>query len=220
MKNDPIRINDTACVLIPTKECGEEMVGLLDIDRVFLLDQTKVSSQNIFGNSKSPLARITVKNLLRKAIESLPSQYGVVLIESYRDYNFQKRLFRDRVEDLMKQNKISREIAEVEASLFVSNPDIYSPHVTGGAIDIGLIHLDSKELLEMGNNLDYNESARTDYLNLSTSQKGNRQLLFKVMTESGFVNYPFEWWHWSYGDKYWAMVKEKPFAIYDSLKTI
>jgi D-alanyl-D-alanine dipeptidase len=26
------------------------------------------------------------------------------------------------------------------------------------------------------------------------------------MTEAGFVNYPLEWWHWSYGDKYWARV--------------
>ncbi len=32
----------------------------------------------------------------------------------------------------------------------------------------------------------------------------------------GFVNYPTEYWHWSYGDRYWAYVKQQPFAIYGS----
>jgi D-alanyl-D-alanine dipeptidase len=26
---------------------------------------------------------------------------------------------------------------------------------------------------------------------------------------AGFVNYPSEWWHWSYGDKYWGFAKGK-----------
>ena len=28
-----------------------------------------------------------------------------------------------------------------------------------------------------------------------------------------------KWWHWSYGDKYWALQSMKPFAIYDSVST-
>ena len=24
------------------------------------------------------------------------------------------------------------------------------------------------------------------------------------MEKAGFINYPAEWWHWSYGDCYWA----------------
>jgi D-alanyl-D-alanine dipeptidase len=34
------------------------------------------------------------------------------------------------------------------------------------------------------------------------------------MTGAGFVNYPSEWWHWSYGDRYWAVVTGEPHAIY------
>ena len=30
----------------------------------------------------------------------------------------------------------------------------------------------------------------------------------------GFVNYPTEYWHWSYGDRYWAYQKGQPAAIY------
>ncbi len=30
----------------------------------------------------------------------------------------------------------------------------------------------------------------------------------------GLVNYPTEWWHWSYGDRYWALVTGAPHAPY------
>ncbi|MDT7587682.1 MAG: zinc D-Ala-D-Ala dipeptidase, partial [Pseudonocardiales bacterium] len=30
----------------------------------------------------------------------------------------------------------------------------------------------------------------------------------------GFVNYPTEWWHWSYGDRYWAIKTTAAAAIY------
>ncbi len=35
-----------------------------------------------------------------------------------------------------------------------------------------------------------------------------------ILSEAGFVNYPTEYWHWSYGDRYWAYMKKKPYALY------
>jgi D-alanyl-D-alanine dipeptidase len=37
------------------------------------------------------------------------------------------------------------------------------------------------------------------------------------MEDQGFVNYVYEWWHYSYGDKYWGYVKNKT-AIYDTVE--
>ena len=34
------------------------------------------------------------------------------------------------------------------------------------------------------------------------------------MTATGFVNYPSEWWHWSYGDRYWAFIAGPSHARY------
>ena len=34
------------------------------------------------------------------------------------------------------------------------------------------------------------------------------------MTGAGFVNYPTEWWHWSYGDRYWALQSGQRVARY------
>ena len=42
----------------------------------------------------------------------------------------------------------------------------------------------------------------------------NRGLLIGAMAAAGFVNYPTEWWHWSYGDRYRAYAFGKPAAIY------
>jgi D-alanyl-D-alanine dipeptidase len=35
-----------------------------------------------------------------------------------------------------------------------------------------------------------------------------------VLSAQGLVNYPTEWWHWSYGDRYWALVTGAPHAPY------
>lgn len=34
------------------------------------------------------------------------------------------------------------------------------------------------------------------------------------MTTAGFISYPTEWWHYSYGDRYWARATKHPLALY------
>lgn len=43
-----------------------------------------------------------------------------------------------------------------------------------------------------------------------------RKIMSAVLEKVGFVNYPFEYWHWSYGDRYWAYHKKETHAIYAS----
>lgn len=42
---------------------------------------------------------------------------------------------------------------------------------------------------------------------------GNRRLLYTVMVEAGFTNYPLEWWHYDYGDQFWGHLSKRD-AIY------
>lgn len=42
-------------------------------------------------------------------------------------------------------------------------------------------------------------------------------VMAKALEEVGLVNYPTEWWHWSYGDRYWAMATGATAAIYGPL---
>ena len=44
--------------------------------------------------------------------------------------------------------------------------------------------------------------------------RANRELLAQVLRGVGLVNYPTEWWHWSYGDRYWALMTGATSAVY------
>ena len=67
-----------------------------------------------------------------------------------------------------------------------------------------------------GESEEYSEHARTDYKNITQEQKRNRNFLKKLFEDAGFINYPYEWWHWSYGDKYWGFVTGNK-AIYGAV---
>jgi len=34
----------------------------------------------------------------------------------------------------------------------------------------------------------------------------NRRLLYIVMTQAGFTNYPEEWWHYDFGNQFWGKI--------------
>nr|WP_241020460.1 M15 family metallopeptidase [Burkholderia sp. Ac-20345] len=42
----------------------------------------------------------------------------------------------------------------------------------------------------------------------------NRQVLIAALSGAGLTNYPSEWWHWSFGDRYWAVMHDQSHAIY------
>ena len=79
--------------------------------------------------------------------------------------------------------------------------------------------------LDMGTGFDYfGPEAGTRYFEGLSLQREltareqlvlqNRRFLYRIMVQAGFANYPEEWWHYSYGDNMWAVIKNKPYAIY------
>jgi D-alanyl-D-alanine dipeptidase len=48
----------------------------------------------------------------------------------------------------------------------------------------------------------------------------NRWLLIDLLTGVGLVNYPTEWWHWSYGERYWAHATGAPAAIFGPVNSL
>jgi zinc D-Ala-D-Ala dipeptidase len=78
-------------------------------------------------------------------------------------------------------------------------------HRNSGSFDLTIINKKGDELY-MGTDFDdLTKKAATNYYEnkskpglLEKEAKKNRRLLKRVMKKAGFVNYPFEWWHWSY----------------------
>ncbi|GAB2882730.1 hypothetical protein GCM10027026_37160 [Myroides odoratimimus subsp. xuanwuensis] len=98
------------------------------------------------------------------------------------------------------------------------SPPGVAPHVSGAAIDLTLVGPAGEEV-DMGTpiNATPEESQGACYFaapGLSPEARRHRRLLADALVAAGLVNYPTEWWHWSYGDRYWARLTHRPAAIY------
>lgn len=109
------------------------------------------------------------------------------------------------------------------AEKYVPVTDSVPVHSTGGCVALRLFDKNSETFLDMGKfgyvwfeKLENNE-ANTFSANLTPEQKANRGLLLTCAGMAGLVNYPYEWWHFSFGDRYFCYYTNNPKAIYGSL---
>jgi D-alanyl-D-alanine dipeptidase len=107
-----------------------------------------------------------------------------------------------------------------------ANDDSPAPHSTGAALDLTLRWKDG-EPLWMGSLFDdASEISLRDRMEThanersfsDTEARANRRLLHWAMCEEGFAGYSEEWWHFSYGDQYWAGITNAPAALYGKAK--
>ena len=93
-------------------------------------------------------------------------------------------------------------------------------HETGGAVDVALCDDNGVDFNYGTKFHEYNDSTFTYSSHITKEQRRNRKKLVKLMKKQGFVNFPGEWWHFSYGDRMWAAYKGKrDGGIYGSAET-
>lgn len=184
-------------------------------------------SPEIPNNTDYTKIRKTVYQKLKQAQELLPKGLHFCLYEGYRSLDLQKTLFDHRFEKVKNQNPNwpHNEIF-VETTKLVSpviNQDGSAnipPHSTGGAIDVYLIDNQGKAV-DMGMHpkdwIDNAALAMTFSPLISPEAQNNRRIMSQALSAVGFVNYPTEYWHWSYGDRYWAYFQPVKQAIYDTI---
>jgi zinc D-Ala-D-Ala dipeptidase len=202
---------------IPVRDNGEKLVDLLEEYPTISVDLSRSYAQKI--SPSVSLLRETVADKLVKAQQRLPENITFKVIEGYRPLFVQKIIFEEYKKELAKIHPAwTKEQLFNETSTFVAPPDDVPPHSTGGAIDLTLMDADGKEL-DMGTRLNelYSEKCFTDSELINEIARAHRQILISVLEAEGFVNYPAEWWHWSYGDRYWAKTTGKSFAIYGTI---
>lgn len=212
---------------------AHEMVNaipIIDVTEVKLVDLLEVNNtrikpiasfnynykKNYEGYSK---IRSSLYKRLLKMLQFLPSNIGIAYFGGLRPIYKQKEYFDKKFIEIFNELN-DKELAYKETSKHVSPfIDNIPAHCTGAAIDITLFSISDQheQLMDMGKigTLDgANNQQETFSRNISLKQRNNRLLLLSAATRSGLVNYGFEWWHYSYGDKAWAYVKGKNAAIY------
>ena len=170
--------------------------------------------------------RKTVYEKLKLAQSHLLKGYHFCLYEGYRSLALQKMIFDKQYANVERRHPDwPKKDIFLETTKLVSpviNPDKtpnIPPHSTGAAIDVYLVDDDGRAL-DMGIHpkdwmLDKDgQLSLTDSSFISESAIKNRKIMSDVLSVVGFVNYPTEYWHWSYGDRYWAYVTNNAHAIY------
>lgn len=217
-----VLIADPRVLAIEVKENSDPLVNIAFDDTIIIGPPPLVAN-----NSNYTFMRSTVYEKLKMAQSLLPQGLRFCLYEAYRSFELQQQIFDERFAKLRSENpSLSYDEIFTEATKFVSpvtNLDgsrNIPPHTTGAAVDVYLVN-DAGDVVDMGIHLDdtYNDLhatfCRTDSKLISTEAQKNRQLMTNALSHVGFVNYPTEYWHWSYGDRYWAYMTQQAFAIYN-----
>ena len=209
-----VSIFDPRVKAIEITENNEPLVDVADIKKVILSEEWAENYPSF------RLVRQSVYDSLQNIADDLPEDIYLFFIEGHRPLTIQEQLF-SQYSNKLKGNNPDWDEDRIfnEAAKLVAPPTKVPPHLTGSAVDVVLCDKNGN-LLDMGSPVDddpnLNEGRNNlDAINISEKAQENRQFYGGLMKKHGFVNYDYEYWHWSKGDQYWAFKKGKDHAIYD-----
>ena len=206
---------------IPVRECGEPLVDI----RVMKELQYGSPPECPETQNDYTYVRQGVYERLLHAQSLLPRGVSLRLYEGYRSLKVQGMLFadelsrvRERQPELPESELFEETTRMVSAVAYPDGTLNIPPHNTGAAVDLFLVD-ESGQMLDFG--MDIYKWIETEPDLCLTHAPGisdvavqNRQMLVDAMTSAGFVNYLQEWWHFSYGDRFWAYLSGHEHAIY------
>ena len=197
-------------------------------DNSFLIIEMQYPLLHLTNAIKECYMRKEVYEKLEEASHLLPAGYKFKIWDAYRPFALQKELYLLYKEQLIEKfslhNLTDHEVDEfIKRYISLPNEDSLLPpvHTTGGAIDLTIINEKGEEL-NMGTLFDeFTEKTTTSYFEDKDNEeiKNNRRLLYNIMISVGFTNFPSEWWHFDYLDRFYAYYKKKP-ANYEGVFTL
>lgn len=205
----PVLMGDPAVARVPVEESGEPLVA---VPAGFVVSPLKDDHEPHRSRAREGLvSRLSAAQL------HLPAGVRLCWVEGHRNARVQAADFDSyRAELVAGDPQLDDEASYLLASRYISPPAV-APHVSGAAIDLTLCDPDGREL-DLGTrvNATPEESDGRCYFDadVGAEARANRSVLAAALGEVGLVNYPTEWWHWSYGDRYWALLTGAPAAIY------
>lgn len=213
---------------IPIIENSEEMISINYSPEEQIVLENKYYNDKVIGSISDIMVRKTVYDKLLTASKSLPHNIKLFIWDGWRPKVVQECLYQKSKDAISLANHgLDKDNIAIKAEIYAADSSKSElknpPHSTGGAVDVSLLDNDGNPL-PMGTNLDYfGEEATTNYFEKKIMQQAlleneifylhNRRLLYWTMINAGFTNYPHEWWHYDYGNQFWA-VQNKTSAFY------
>ncbi|MBP1154190.1 MULTISPECIES: M15 family metallopeptidase [unclassified Paenibacillus] len=201
---------------IPIDESHEKLVSLEALSERIIL-RPFYHAIKIPTAINGAYARQGVAKRLVEAAERLPSDLKIVVFDAWRPVTVQQYLYDNfRAKLIQDYPHVKGQELEALVAQFVSKPSLDplkpSPHVTGGSVDVSLAYANG-DLLDMGTAFDdFTEKSETAYYesqeyvldDMSLHCRDYRRLLYDSLIGTGFTNYDKEWWHYDFGNQFWA----------------
>ena len=168
-----------------------DLVELSTLDPTIKLDIRYASNNNFLGapvysQPRAFLQRPAAEALLRAHQKLKAAGYGLLIHDAYRPW-YVTKIFWDATPE--------------DKHIFVADPSQGSRHNRGCAVDLSLYDLSTGKPIEMVGVYDeMSERSYPGYPGGTSLERWHRELLRHAMEEEGFLVYPFEWWHFDYGD--------------------
>ncbi len=229
--------------IIPIQECSESL-QVLPQDIFSFEDPHPYKSAGASYGMYSPFCvRTGILQRLLKAQEFLNEEkpgYKLHIFDAYRPLSVQIYMVNFTREQVALQMGFQPDmLTEAQENLVMgevfnlwakpsSDPTQPSPHSTGAAIDLSIVD-EQGTLLDMGSAFDeLSDRILPNYYCNDTSIHGqrihaHREYLNRIMMRAGFMRLTHEWWHFSYGDQMWALLKHifelepQPYAYYGAI---
>lgn len=222
-----VLIADPRVLKIPIHECDEPLIDLRNQSKILFGPSPEIDNNLCYTQVRS-----TIYTKLLEAQNLLPSNLRLCLYEGLRTISLQRHLFDERWNTIKNRHPLwpdhdlFQEVIRMVSPVITldGSPNI-PPHATGAAVDVYLVDSRTHLPVEMGILAkDWMQDTEgtlscTASTAISAEAKKNRDILCQAMDAVGFINYPTEYWHWSYGDRYWAYAKGEPHAFYGPITT-
>ena len=166
---------------------------------------------------KTIYVRQVLAEKINQVTQFIPDHWQLIIRAGHRPFDVQKSLLDQVAEKYLIDNpEATNEQALSHARIYISDPEQkLPPHTCGAAIDVDAKDRTSQELIDFGCGVNTQEAISFWNTNaLTQAQLKNRISLLKAMIQSGFAPHPNEWWHFSYGDQYWADFYEQPESLF------
>lgn len=166
-----------------------DLVEIGAIPPYLKLDIRYAAVNNFLGIQVYKTAKPFLQRAVGKRFSSAVQQfrkkgYGVIVYDAYRPW-FVTYIFWEAMPD--------------DKRIYVADHKEGSMHNRGCAVDMSLFDVSTGELLDMGGDYDeFSQRSHPLYTDLTSTQSYNRKLLSRVMKDNGFLENPYEWWHFDY----------------------
>jgi D-alanyl-D-alanine dipeptidase len=201
---DTPALTDPRLAALPVEECGEPLIDVCAIQSLTADDRCGARE------GSSTRLRATVVDRLVTAQSLLPRGVRLLVIEGHRSMHRQQEHFAECVADLAAVHP-DWPIGQVrEEAGWHCSPSGTAPHRTGAAVDVSLCDPEGREL-DLGGPVYATPLSTVDS---TPSAVANRRILRTALGDAGLINLPTAWWHWSFGDPYWALATGAPAVQY------